>query len=221
MFDLLPSVLLVGIFIVLTTKHVVHFIGKTNVQNAAWAVYTNVASRAGHAKFANLAAKRAELVEINRQRRAISAQDQYAKWTKLNRQFDAVSAEVQTLADDMSGEKARFTKLVSLAVAATTTAPIWFSRFMYRKNVLFYLAPGVLPPKVEWVLALPFMSTGAVGLTVWMFAVNSVLASVEFLISFYCTAAVEKPQKEKGKTKSEIPVEKTETHAEIPPVEVD
>lgn len=195
MFELQPSTLLVAIFFVLFTKKIVHFVGKSNIKNNAWTLYTQVASTAGHPKFAKLAAKRKEFVDINKERRSISAQDQYAKWTKLNRQLDAVSAEMKTLGDEMSVEKAQFTKLLDLVIMALTTAPIWFSRYWYRKNVLFYFPTGVLPSKVEWFLALPFMSTGAVGLTIWMFAVNSVLSSVEFLVTFLLLEHVEKPVK--------------------------
>lgn len=193
MFELQPSTLLVGILLVLLTKHTVNLIGKPNIQNQAWNLYTQAVSRAGHPKFAKLAAKRKELLAINKERRSISAQDQYAKWTKLNRQFDTLSAEVKSLGDDMSAEKAQLTKFVNLAITALTTAPIWFSRYWYRKNVLFYFPANVLPTQVEWFLALPFMATGAVGLTIWMFAVNSVLSSAEFLVSYLLSENVEKP----------------------------
>ncbi|SGZ48402.1 CIC11C00000003693 [Sungouiella intermedia] len=193
MFDLQSSTILIAIFLVLVTKHIVNLIGKSNIQNQAWNVYTQVASKAGHPKFAELSAKRKQLLEINKERKSISAQDQYAKWTKLNRQFDTVSAEVKALGDQMSVEKALFSKYVGYAITAVTTAPIWFSRYKYRKNVLFYFPPGVLPSKVEWFLALPFMKSGAVGLTIWMFAVNSVLSSVESLVRFILMPRVEKP----------------------------
>lgn len=209
MFELQPSTLLVAIFLVLVTKHVVHLIGKTSIQTQAWNVYTQVASRAGHPKFAELSAKRKELLELNKERRSISAQDQYARWTKLNRQFDTLSAEVKTIGDQMSVEKAVFTKYVNYAITAVTTAPIWFSRYWYRKNVLFYFPPGVLPSKVEWFLALPFMKSGAVGLTIWMFAVNSLLSSVESLVKFLLLPRVEKPIRPPTKVSEVVEVKET------------
>lgn len=210
MFELQPSTLLVGIFLVLLAKHTVKVVGKSNIQNQAWTIYTHIASKAGHPKFANLAAKRQELLKINKERRAISAQDQYAKWTKLNRQFDTLSAEVKALGDDMSAEKAQVTKFLNLAITAITTAPIWFSRYWYRKNVLFYFPPGVLPSQIEWFLALPFMASGAAGLTIWMFAVNSVLGSAEFLISYLLSETIEEPEKPASKA-SEVHEEEPET----------
>lgn len=212
MFDLNPSTLLVGILLVLVTKHIVNFIGKANIQTQAWNGYTQVAAMAGHSKFAELTAKRKELLEINKERRSISAQDQYARWTKLNRQFDTLSADVKALGDQMSVEKATFTKYVNYAIMAVTSAPIWFSRYKYRKTVLFYFPPAVLPSKVEWFLALPFMKSGAVGLTIWMLAVNSVLSSVETLIKYMLLPPVEKPMRPPPKVSEvketmEVPVD--------------
>ncbi|KAF5212878.1 GET complex subunit get1 [Clavispora lusitaniae] len=194
MFELQPSSIVVLVFCVLAIKVCISLIGKTTIQDRIWYLYTIGASKTGHSKFVALAQKREELVRVNKERRAISAQDEYAKWTKLNRQFDKLNSEVNDLAEATSSEKAQISKLVNLAIAATTTAPIWFSRIWYRKVVLFYLPPKVFPYYIEWVLALPFIVTGGVGLTVWMFALNSVLSSLEFLIKFYLEEPVKKPE---------------------------
>ncbi|GEQ70068.1 hypothetical protein JCM33374_g3744 [Metschnikowia sp. JCM 33374] len=193
-FDLSPATILALIFTVLFTKHTVGAIGKTNIVDFVWNAYTWFASKTGHPKLAKLAEKRKELVQINRERKSISAQDQYARWTKLNRAFDKVSTEIGALSEQVSSEKATVSKLVGLAITITTTAPIWFSRFWYRKVVLLYFPAGVLPYPVEWVLALPFTATGGLGLTVWMFAVNSVLSSAIFLVNYMLEPAVEKPE---------------------------
>lgn len=205
MLDLKPSSILVFVFAVLLLKTVVNTIGKVNIENYAWNIYTGFASKSGHPQFVELRNKRAELVEINKQRKAISAQDQYAKWTKLNRQFDKVNGEVAALTEAVSSEKLRFTKTIGVLISLGTAAPVWFSRVWYRKAILFYFPPGVLPHYLEWVLALPFITTGGVGLTIWMMAVNSVLASLAQIILFYILPAVEQPTKPEQK-----PTEKTE-----------
>lgn len=194
MFNLQPASIVVFIFTVLLLKYVVKFIGKTSIQERAWHLYTVGASGVGHSTFATLAEKRRELVEINRQRKAISAQDEYAKWTKLNRQFDKLNADVTALAESTSSERALVNKAVSVALILSTTAPVWFARAWYRKSVLFYLPPGAFPYYVEWIVALPFIVTGGVGLTVWMYALNSVFSSIEFLVTFYSEKSVPKPE---------------------------
>lgn len=195
MFNLQPASIVAFIFAVLVLKYSVQIVGKSSIQEKVWKLYTIGASGVGHSKFTTLAEKRNELVEINRKRKAISAQDEYAKWTKLNRQFDKLNAEVTALAEETSSEKALVVKAVNIALMMLTTAPIWFARFWYRKAVLFYLPPGAFPYYVEWGLALPFIVTGGVGLTVWMYAINSVLGSLEFLVSFYSENPVAKPEK--------------------------
>lgn len=196
--DLLPATILAFIFTVLLAKHAVAAVGKSSLVDSVWGFYTWLASRMGHPKFRELALKRQELVKVNRERKAISAQDQYAKWTKLNRAFDKLSGEVNALAEDVSSEKASISKLVNLTLTIFTTAPIWFSRYWYRKVVLLYFPAGVFPYPVEWVLALPFMATGGLGLTVWMFAVNSVLSSLTSLIKYALEPVVEKPEPSVG-----------------------
>lgn len=206
MLDLDPSTILLLVFCVLLTKHVVTGVGKANIQGHVWTGYTLIASRAGHPKFVELSKKRAELVQINKERKAISAQDHYARWTKLNRQFDKLSTEIAAIAEEMSADKARVAKLVGIAITVATTVPIWFSRVWFRKSVLFYFPQGVLPHYLEWFLALPFIATGGVGLTIWMFAVNSVLGSLGLFLLFILESPITKP--EFSPKVEEVPAEK-------------
>lgn len=195
MFDLAASSVLTLIFIVLVLKTVITSIGKSTLLNQCWKVYSDLASKAGKPKFKELVKKRRELVQINMERKSISAQDQYARWTKLNRNYDKLTAEVKSLVDQVSSEKAAVTKVVNTIVTILTVAPIWFCRVWYRKVVLFYFPAGYLPHALEWFLALPFTVTGGVGLTVWMYAVNSVLNLLVFLIGYLMEPAVTKPEK--------------------------
>lgn len=195
MFDLAPTSVLFLLLVVLILQNVISAIGKSTLSNHCWNLYSTVASRAGKAKFVELSKKRSELVQINKDRKSISAQDQYAKWTKLNRNFDRVSADIKTLVEEVSSEKATVNKAVNMALSILTVAPVWFCRVWYRKTVLFYFPKGYFPHAMEWVLALPFTVTGGVGLTVWMYALNSFLSSIIFLIGYLIEPAVKKPVK--------------------------
>lgn len=195
MLDLKPLSILLFVFVALLLKTLVKAIGKGNIQNAAWNVYISIATKAGHSQFVELSAKRAELVDINKQRKSVSAQDEYARWTKLNRQFDKINGEVAAMTEAISSEKLKFTKAVGVLISLLTAAPVWFSRVWYRKAILFYFPPGVLPHYVEWALALPFVTTGGVGLTIWMMAVNSVLGSIVEVVLFFLLPLVERPVK--------------------------
>lgn len=190
MLDLKPSSILVFVFVALLLKTIVNAIGKAKIESYVWNLYTNVASKS---EFVELKQKREQLIEINKQRKSISAQDEYAKWTKLNRQFDKVNSEVAALTEAVSSEKLKLTKAIGVAISLCTAAPIWFSRVWYRKAILFYFPQGVLPHYLEWVLALPFITTGGVGLTIWMMAVNWVLDGIAQIVLFYLSPLVPKP----------------------------
>lgn len=178
------------VFVALLLKTIVNAIGKAKIESYVWNLYINVASKS---EFVELKQKREQLIEINKQRKSISAQDEYAKWTKLNRQFDKVNSEVAALTEAVSSEKLKLTKAIGVAISLCTAAPIWFSRVWYRKAILFYFPQGVLPHYLEWVLALPFITTGGVGLTIWMMAVNWVLGGIAQIVLFYLSPLVPKP----------------------------
>lgn len=211
MFELNPSYVLALLTVVLTLQSIISAVGKSTVLNWCWNVYSIIASKVGKPEFVELAQKRQELVHINKERKSISAQDQYAKWTKLNRSYDRASAEVKTLVSQVSTEKANVNKAVGMAITILTVVPVWTCRIWYRKTVLFYLPGGYMPHPLEWLLAFPFTVVGGIGIPVWMFAVNSLFRTISFLIGYMLEPAVPKPQKPMDK-----PAEKTQRPDEKP-----
>lgn len=195
-FDLHPFTLLISIFLVLVLKQAVNSIGKKNIETFAWRTYCQLAPKFGHSTLSKIAEKSREAADVNKQRKAISAQDQYAKWTKLNRQFDKLNAEVDSLNNELSQERATVVKVISQAITIATAVPIWFSRVWFRKSVLFYLPPGVFPYPLERLFGFPFVVLGGVGLTVWMFSVNSVISNIVFMVKFPFEKPVAKPVKQ-------------------------
>ncbi|KAL6452654.1 GET1 Golgi to ER traffic protein 1 [Candida maltosa Xu316] len=193
MFDFHPYTILISIFIVLLLKQLVGHIGKSTIQEFIWLIYLKFASTEAIKTYNT---KQQELHEVNKQKRAISAQDEYAKWTKLNRQADKLTVEIQKLNEEIRQQKSSIDKFTNILLMVFTALPIWFARFFYRKTHLFYLGSGIFPKYVEWVLALPFLPTGAIGLTIWMFAANSVISNALFLVSFPFEKPVPKPVKE-------------------------
>lgn len=193
MFDISASNLLISVFFVLVLKQLINGIGKAKLENMGWWAYSQVAPRLGDSKFVELEQKQREFARVTKERKSISAQDQYARWTKLNRQADKLKDEVAKLKEATTASKGSVGRIVGYGIMLTTTVPLWFFRVWYRKAVLFYFPAGVLPYHVEWFLALPFITTGGVGLTIWMMAVNNVLSCVEFLVKFPFEPAVPKP----------------------------
>ncbi|RKP29256.1 Golgi to ER traffic protein 1 [Metschnikowia bicuspidata] len=196
MLDLTPTSVLLLLLVTIAVQTAVTAIGKSALLNQIWSVYFYIASSAGKPKFVEHTRKRAELVQINQERKSISAQDQYARWTKLNRSFDRLSSEIKELSSLVSSEKASVEKAVNTAVLVCTTAPIWLCRIWFRKTVVFYFPPGYLPHAVEWFLSFPFTVTGGVGVSLWIWCVNSALNSIVFLLLYLIEPVVPRPQKE-------------------------
>lgn len=186
MLDLHPYTLLICVVALVVAQQAVAAAGKPAIQRAAWRVYCRWGSAA---LLRQLHARQTELRDTVKQRNLISAQDQYARWTKLNRQADRLEAEVKALQEALGAQELLINRYVGYAITAATSLPLWFCRAWFRKTILFYLPPGVLPHPVEWALALPFVPTGGVGLTVWLFALNSVVGLVVELVKFELTAA--------------------------------
>ena len=191
--------LLMAVFCIVIIKQSIDVIGRKNIESFCWKLYCQIAARLGHSKLSHLASLTRQLNQVNKERKSISAQDEYAKWTKLNRQFDKLSGEIGKMDQELSQDMTTVNKYLGYIITAVTTAPIWFCRVWYRKAVLFYFPPGVFPYVMERLFAIPFVVIGGVGLTVWMFSVNSVVSSVIFMVKFAFEEEPERGEKqEKG-----------------------
>lgn len=194
MLDLHPYTLLLTVLTVITTQQIITAVGKSHIEKFIWKILCQYNLAPSSSKIKESAKKSQELRDLTKQRNAISAQDNYAKWTKLNRSIDKLDAEIKLLNESLTTDQAHVGKYLGYVITVFTTLPIWFFRVWFRKSSIFYLPAGVLPYPVEWFLALPFMPTGTVGLTIWMFALNSVVGSIISFIKFeFFTPVVEKP----------------------------
>lgn len=193
--DLDPYTLVIGLVIVLGLKNGINAVSKKTLETWLWLVYLKAAGKLGNAKLHALDDKTVQAININKERKSISAQDQYAKWTKLNRQYEKLTTEINVLNEELLTDKAVVVKYLSWVISLLTVVPIWFCRVWFRKKVLFYLPIGVFPYALERLLAFPFVVLGGVGLTVWMFSLNQVISSVIFLLTFPFEPPVEKPVK--------------------------
>lgn len=188
-----PYTLLLLVFVIQIVKQIISAVGKQSIESISWVLYCRVAPKFGHSKLASMSQKSSQLRTVAGERRAVSAQDQYAKWTKLNRQHDKLVAEIEQLQKEVDLDKAKVNTFTGYLIAILTSIPIWFFRVWYRSVVLFYFPPGILPRALEWSIALPFTVTGGVSLTVWMMAAGAVASSLTFLFMFPFEKAVPKP----------------------------
>ncbi|EGW33584.1 coiled-coil membrane protein [Spathaspora passalidarum NRRL Y-27907] len=198
--DIDPYTVVVSVFVILLTQQIIKQIGKSTIQEFLWLGYIHYGTKLNFSsQFTQLAQAKEQLHQLNKEKRTISAQDEYAKWTKLNRKCDKLTADIASLTEDISQSRASIDKLTGRLIMLSTTLPLWFFRIFSRKTHLFYFSSGIFPWYIERVLSLPFLPAGAVGLTIWMYAVNSVLSNVLFLISFAFAGKKVKPAKPEKK----------------------
>ena len=217
MLDLHPYTLLVLIFVVLVTKQVVSAIGRLQIDDFAWNWYLQIAGRVENSAAAKLQTQKAEHRSTLRESNKISAQDEYAKWTKLNRKVDKLEADIKTANLGLQAQKASVAKAVGIALMLVTTVPLWVSRIWFRKTVLFYLPVGALPRPVELLLTFPFLlHSGGIRLTAWIFCTGKVISNVIFMVKFVLSAAPEAPEAETEADKTET---KTGIKETIKPVQ--
>lgn len=102
-------------------------------------------------------------------RDAVSAQNEYAKWTKLNRQIDALNLKIaqheKAIAANSSGNLAGFGVLVT----ALLKLPLLALPLYYYNLELFSINVGWFPHWLKWLLALPKNRVGTIGISSFMF----------------------------------------------------
>ncbi|ODQ77700.1 hypothetical protein BABINDRAFT_163409 [Babjeviella inositovora NRRL Y-12698] len=184
--------LVITVLFLLLAQLAVKLVTKDTIQKKLWAQYVRFSPSS---QLKTYQAKAAEIAHVVKEKNAISPQDHYARWTKLNRQFDKLTKEKAELESELATRQAQFAKYVSYAITASITAPLWFFRYQYRKQVFFYIERGVFPAWIDWCLALPFMATGCVGLTIWSAVVKAVLGQIEVMVRFMLSEEVQKPVK--------------------------
>ena len=139
-------------------------------------------------------------MRLKRELAATSAQDQFAKWAKLQRQYDKALAEHDkkcmlgfpsmrtligykadrdlTTAQSLQTFKTSFESTVSVIRWLSTNGLRFFLQFWYAKQPIFWLPRGWVPGYVEWALALPRAQTGSISIQVWGIACASVIQIV-------------------------------------------
>ena len=82
----MPSVLLV-VFVVQLLLSLISTVGASAVNDLAWYLFTLLPTPQSSSAKSNLKL-RADVVRLEREMRAVSAQDEFAKWAKIRRQHD-------------------------------------------------------------------------------------------------------------------------------------
>ena len=112
--------------------------------------------------------------DTNIAKNKLSPQDQYAKWTKLNRKVDQLNSEIDTAEKALQAKKDQLSSSTTLLKRLITLLG-FLIKIWYRKTKVFYM-PNVLPiPIVQWVWQ------SGVGVSPWLFLLGTFVSGVEFI----------------------------------------
>ncbi|VEU20426.1 DEKNAAC101261 [Brettanomyces naardenensis] len=190
-----------SVFILVTIltilSRVIDLIGKSTIKENSYRLYST--SRFASGEYSKLQKLKKEQIQINRERNSISAQDNYAKWTKLNRKFDQVSEEVKRQESLLAKNKAWLDSIIDKIVLFITVVPTNVIRLWYSRVPLLYLPNGLLPAFLEvFALNFPLLQRGSIGVVVWSLCVGRVFDFVASLLKFlFVTPAVKRPVSKK------------------------
>lgn len=146
-------------------------------------------------KVRELQETRDELLRLRQERSNTSSQDNFAKWARLDREFQRVKKVYDLKTGDVSASRqtlsmtVRITKWL-LSTGLTSAVVLYAGR-----SPVVWLPYGLLPSIAERVVALPSAPRGSVSAGFWVFAVNSSLNSCVGIYSFMTT----RDEKHKGK----------------------
>lgn len=126
-------------------------------------------------EFSKLRELKVSLYNTTLEKNSVSPQDAYAKWTKLNRSIDKLSADITAQEGLLLAKRDQYksfgTVLSRLVLFSSYGIKLWF-----RKTKVFHM-PNVFPiPVLQWAWA------SGVGVSVWLFLLGSFVSGVEFIV---------------------------------------
>jgi len=193
----MPSLLLI-VFLFQLLIHIINTVGAGAINSLLWLLYNKFPTPTSKAA-RDQAKLRREVFQLRQELNSTSSQDEFAKWARLRRQYDKLSAELQRKTADLQDSKASFDKTFNLARWIGTTGLRLLLQFWYSKKPLFWIPQGWLPYYVEWLLAFPRAPTGSVSIQVWGIACVSVISLVsEGVMALYMLAAERRASADKG-----------------------
>lgn len=148
-----------------------------------------------------IAGLRSEVVRLNREMRAVSAQDDFARWARLRRDHDKMKEKydkactsallsyqtsscqcprTHTLCTASSTQSFRktFDRIISALRWIGTQGLNFLLNTWLAKQALFWLPQGWVPYHVEWILSFPRAPVGSVSVNMWAIACASIIGMV-------------------------------------------
>ncbi|KAJ2003747.1 GET complex subunit get1 [Coemansia sp. RSA 2322] len=162
--------LVVCIFVLELVSGVLDYVGFGTVASVLWDTYCRAV---GNQKALERMTLKDSIVILRRDLRAVSSVDEFAKWAKMRRKLDALTARFESVSSELAIERTAFELYANLVLrAAVYGLRAVINVYNYRTPVFYVPANWFYP--VLWFLSLPAAPMGSVSVTVWSFACNRV-----------------------------------------------
>ncbi|EEP80774.1 conserved hypothetical protein [Uncinocarpus reesii 1704] len=158
--------LLIIVFLSHVVTYLINTIGATTVDNLLWLLYLKLPNNTSRTAVEQRRLK-GEVVQLKREMKSTSSQDEFAKWAKLRRRHDKAMEEYEAKNKALGKHKGSFDLTVKSVRFFSTTGLKFFLQFWYSKTPMFELPRGWVPWQVEWVLSFPRAPLGTVSIQVW------------------------------------------------------
>ncbi|KAK9450446.1 CHD5-like protein-domain-containing protein [Limtongia smithiae] len=165
------DVILIVIGVVLINA-IIAAVGKENISELAWYLWSTYVPGKASRAIQELQKTQRETLAVNTEKTNTSAQDEFAKWAKLNRKVEKLTEQLEQLNSDISKQSTSFKKLVKRLLWVCTSGMKFGVRIKYRKAAMFWLPPGMFPSWAERILSLTSAPRGSVSVAVWFMVVD-------------------------------------------------
>ncbi|KAI4104094.1 MAG: hypothetical protein LQ339_003947 [Xanthoria mediterranea] len=172
----MPSLLLI-IFILQLTIHLINTVGATAIDELLWTLYNILPTRTRSA-VQDSKTLRAEAVRLRKEMTATSSQDEFAKWAKLRRGHDKAVAKYDDNANALKTHRQTFTRITTTLRYLGTNGLRLLLQFYFAKTPLFWIPNGWVPNYAAFLLAFPRAPRGSVSVQVWGIACATVVQMV-------------------------------------------
>ncbi|MDF2700524.1 MAG: uncharacterized protein K0Q49_2083 [Haloplasmataceae bacterium] len=115
---------------------------------------------------------------IESERNKLSAQDNYAKWTKLNRKLDNLNNEITELSNKVKSTQTTQLNTIKSIIMFFQKVPIYFIRFWYSRTPVIILYTFSLPFPFSKILSMPWGKNNTVSAFFWCLAIETVLNTI-------------------------------------------
>lgn len=174
------SLILTVVFVILFSK-AISYIGKDAICDFLWAnLYLRLSP---DANIRRLQQTQARAAQVNTERSNTSAQNEFARWAKLDREHGKLRQEIDAIQSALATKKTSFKSVAKVALFGVTTGAKIVLRLRYRKTAMFWLPPGVLPYYAYWFLSFSSAPMGSVSVSSWLFIADWSISLVEYFFS--------------------------------------